>query len=716
MSIEFEAWVDRARHSPIEAEIDRRGIPLRRVGAERVGPCPRCGGTDRFSINPVLGVWNCRQCKPATIAGDVIGLVQFLDDTDFIHAVELLNHEPPPLNGSGPDPGAANDHVVKIEPRIVAIYGYVDETAKLLYQVVRYDPKGFRQRQPREGGGWEWSLRGVRLVLFMLPELIEAIACERQVFVVEGEKDVLTLTARGMVATCNSGGAGKWREEFNGFFRDADVVIIADRDPQAVNAKTGEKLFHPDGRPRHPGLDHALHIAEQLKPVAASVRMFEISALWPACGEKGDITDYFESRGTVEALNDFVTKRESWSPGQTKPKGATIPIIQAFPIDGSLLPRRPWLVPGLLMRRQVTVIIAPPGSGKSLLTLQLAMVCSSGNGAWSNWYPRGPYRTLIINVEEDADEMKRRLFGAAVKMNISQDRLSGVYLAQATSIVVAKADSRTKTVTATPILEEIVQTILREQIDIVVVDPFAETFAGDENSNSELKWAGVLWREVARRTNAAVFLVHHAKKYAQHMAGDPDAGRGGGSLTGIARIVATLFTMTEAEAEIAGVPNDERSRYIRFDDAKANLSLLIQGARWFEKQSVGIGNAGDGLPEDEVGVLVPWAPPDIIAGMTVVQANGILDQLRDGIRGDDGQPIGDPFCLSRKGGAKRWAGTVIQEALQCDDAAAKRLLAAWRKSGLVSEYQAATSTSKGAMRGCLRVNDSMRPGDVEEWR
>jgi hypothetical protein len=55
MSTAFEDWVDRARHSSIEAEIARRGIVLRRVGAELVGPCPRCGGTDRFSVNPRLG-------------------------------------------------------------------------------------------------------------------------------------------------------------------------------------------------------------------------------------------------------------------------------------------------------------------------------------------------------------------------------------------------------------------------------------------------------------------------------------------------------------------------------------------------------------------------------------------------------------------------------------------------------------------------------------
>ena len=52
-----------------------------------------------------------------------------------------------------------------------------------------------------------------------------------------------------------------------------------------------------------------------------------------------------------------------------------------------------------------------------------------------------------------------------------------------------------------------------------IADPFAETFEGDENSNSEVKFVGILWREVARKTKAAMWLVHHTKKYAGSMAG-----------------------------------------------------------------------------------------------------------------------------------------------------------------------------------------------------
>jgi hypothetical protein len=50
MSDAFDAWIARARAVPIELEVERRGIKLRgRI--DRVGPCPGCGGTDRFSIN-----------------------------------------------------------------------------------------------------------------------------------------------------------------------------------------------------------------------------------------------------------------------------------------------------------------------------------------------------------------------------------------------------------------------------------------------------------------------------------------------------------------------------------------------------------------------------------------------------------------------------------------------------------------------------------------
>jgi len=104
------------------------------------------------------------------------------------------------LNGYESKPGS----------KIVAQYDYTDEAGELLYQVVRYDPKDFRQRKPDGAGGWVWNLKGIKPVLYRLPEVLKAVREGRTVYICEGEKDVDALRALGLTATTNSGGAEKW--------------------------------------------------------------------------------------------------------------------------------------------------------------------------------------------------------------------------------------------------------------------------------------------------------------------------------------------------------------------------------------------------------------------------------------------------------------------------------------------------------------------------
>jgi hypothetical protein len=75
-----------ARSTRIEAELGRRGVKLRRLGHEWVGPCPVDGGTDRFSINTRKQVFNCRGFG----GGDVIAMAQHLDGCDFATAIRTL--------------------------------------------------------------------------------------------------------------------------------------------------------------------------------------------------------------------------------------------------------------------------------------------------------------------------------------------------------------------------------------------------------------------------------------------------------------------------------------------------------------------------------------------------------------------------------------------------------------------------------------------------
>src|SRR5262245_894013 len=116
---------------------------------------------------------------------------------------------------------------------IAATYDYVSETGNLLYQVVRFAPKDFRQRRPDPArpGDWLWNLTGARRVLYRLDEL--ALLRPSEAVLVEGERDVDACWACGIPATTNPMGAGKWLPEYAQQLSACGVVtavLIPDND------------------------------------------------------------------------------------------------------------------------------------------------------------------------------------------------------------------------------------------------------------------------------------------------------------------------------------------------------------------------------------------------------------------------------------------------------------------------------------------------------
>jgi hypothetical protein len=134
-----------------------------------------------------------------------------------------------------------------------ARYPYVDETGEVLYEVRRWGSGKSKVIRPGHfvGGRWEPGMPDCARVPYRLPEVIAAVTAGEPVLVVEGEKDVETARARGLTATCNVGGAKKWRSEYDRYFAGAAVVIVADND--AV------------------GMEHARMVAGHLGPVAGDV-------------------------------------------------------------------------------------------------------------------------------------------------------------------------------------------------------------------------------------------------------------------------------------------------------------------------------------------------------------------------------------------------------------------------------------------------------------
>lgn len=119
--------------------------------------------------------------------------------------------------------------------REVATYDYLDAYGELKYQVVRYEPKSFRQRRPdpADSRKWIWNLEGVTPLLYRLPDLLARP--EEPVVIVEGEKDADTLFRLGILSTTNSGGAGQVQDSIFGYIAGRCLYIFADFDEVGCN-------------------------------------------------------------------------------------------------------------------------------------------------------------------------------------------------------------------------------------------------------------------------------------------------------------------------------------------------------------------------------------------------------------------------------------------------------------------------------------------------
>ena len=169
-------------------------------------------------------------------------------------------------------------------------YSYINADGKTAYHVIRSDPKDFRPMTP-DG---DLSLEGVERLPYRLPELLQGVKDSKHIMLMEGEKDVDRAKDMGFVATTFYGGAGKWRDEYLEYFRDADVVLIPDNDI--------------------PGLKGMTEIVKRLHGTASRIRMLELPGLGPCEDKHGkDFSDWAELEGnTDDVLNDLVMETEEW--------------------------------------------------------------------------------------------------------------------------------------------------------------------------------------------------------------------------------------------------------------------------------------------------------------------------------------------------------------------------------------------------------------------
>lgn len=547
---------------------------------------------------------------------------------------------------------------VDISPkRIVKTYDYRDEAGALLFQVVRYENHVFRQRRPDGAGGWIWK-RGDRLVPYRLPELLAATG---PIYICEGEKDVDRLIRDwGVSATTNPGGAGKWRAEFTQFFAGADIVILPDNDDV--------------------GRNHADQVARLLVGIAARVRIVALDGL----PEKGDVSDWLDAGGgqsdfddLVESTAPFITSEDDDDgllalPGQPKVKSAGY--------EGGSIPPRDWLLGTNFCRGFLSGLTGPGATGKTAIRLLQFIALALGRGDLVGEHVFERTRVLLVCLEDDEMEIRRRIRAVCIHHGLNERDLAGwLYYWTPHDLRFLEVDQHGHPEPG-GLGDALRRIITKLDIGLVGVDPFVKSHSANENDNTLVGQAASLFLQVAYDCGCACDYVHHHRKGIT-IAGDPDSGRGASSLRDASRLVKTATKMTADEAKELGVGEDERKYLVRIDDAKLNIAPPAAQTVWFKLVGVDIGNATEKYPHgDNVQTVERWHPPAAAGKLSKTRVADIFGELRKG-------PEEGEFYSPHVNANGEWAGWPIAKIANMEKAEAKRLLHDWLRNGVLIEEE-----------------------------
>ena len=283
-------------------------------------------------------------------------------------------------------------------PPVVATYTYPTGAQKL-----RRADKSFTWRQPDGKGGWIWNRKGVPRSLFVAGALSETV------FVAEGEKDALTLNQLGLDASCGEDGAGpgKWHKEYTEQLRGLHVCVLQDNDQV--------------------GKDFAAETCSALTGAAASVKLLDLSKVWPEIPEHGDVTDMVVALGPYKAgelIGQLSMDTPEWVPAAAPEKD---PLLSLFkPLSSFQEEEARWLVPGWIPEGQIAVIAADGGIGKTTLWCHVIAALSNGGTCILDppGHTRRPVKVTFLTTEDSVRKRLRkklRLAGADMKNIITPD-------------------------------------------------------------------------------------------------------------------------------------------------------------------------------------------------------------------------------------------------------------------------------------------------------
>lgn len=366
--------------------------------------------------------------------------------------------------------------------------------------------------------------------------------------------------------------------------------------------------------------------------------------------ERRRLIEWHDER--IAMLRDFASPIGDPTP----PEVSAVGTIGATPYawrEPETLPTRDWLLGRWLLRGTMSCVIAPGGVGKSTFLTSAALSLVTGRPLLGKTVWGGRARVWSWNLEDDGEEMARSIQAAAKHHNIAPSELDGLF-------VDSGLDGRS-ICTATvrdgqfqlfdPVFRQLTREIRARTIDALFLDPFVSSHEIDENDNARIDRIAKAWARVARDANCSIVLVHHASKNGSAEV-TAASSRGASALVNAARSAIVLNRMTDDEAKRLGIAADDRRRYVRIGDDKANRAPA-EAADWFELTGVDLGN---GKPGDNVGVMVPWSLPDPFDDVTVDHLRAVQERISTG----DWREYHT---------AENWVGKAVAEVLEIDASA-----------------------------------------------
>jgi len=370
------------------------------------------------------------------------------------------------------------------------------------------------------------------------------------------------------------------------------------------------------------------------------------------------------------------------------------------------IPPRQWLLGNQFCCGFISSIVAAGGAGKSALRmLQLISLALGRSLCGQHVFRR--CRVLLISLEDDRDELQRRIKAVLDYYKIDRSELKG-WLFCAAPKLAKLAEMKNRTRAIGPLEQQIRDAVKRRDPDIVSLDPFVKIHGLEENDSGDMDFVCDLIARMAIEFNIAVDSPHHVHK-GQLTPGDADSGRGSSGIRDAGRLVYTLVPMSEAEAKLFNIAIEDRCAYVRLDPAKVNIAARSGKAEWFHIVGQPIGNATAEYPNgDTVQVVEPWSPPSTWGGTTSMGLNAILDEIDGGMTDEDGKPTGRRYS-NAPAATDRAVWPVVQKHYpEKAEGQCREIIHAWLGTGLLYPEDYDDPVQYRKQKG-LKVDNSKRP-------